>query len=377
MPDSEASDRDDHHTVFSAAETRKLLRAITDSLPAVISAKDHNSRYLMMNKYQAALYNTTPEGAIGKTAGELLGKGYGSYTASIDRQVIETGLPVPSYEERYTDAFGVERDWLTTKVPLRRDDQTVYGVASVSLDISELKRTQEELMHKSVALERAHAELLAFTQAAAHDLREPIRQIVSHLELVERQMDGALPDGVRESLDFVLEGAARLHGNFEGFLTYAYLNSTSTARNPVSLEDVLNQASQALRAAVREVGGSIVRQPMPEVVADRTQLIALFDHLLSNAIKFRHPDRPLVIEVFAQNHGRFQEIVVRDNGIGIPEVYRKRIFSMFERLHPREDYPGHGMGLAICKKIVDLQGGEIWCESVENCGTDFLFTLPS
>lgn len=377
MPDADPSIHDPRlRSGFSLSETTHLLLAIIDSLPAVISAKDRESRYLIMNKYQASLYDTTPEGAVGCTAGELLGEEYGAYTADKDRQVIESGQPSPSYEERYQDAFGIEHDWLTTKVPLHADNGNVYGVASISLDISDLKRTEARLVEQTVALEKANAELLAFTQAAAHDLREPIRQIVSHLQLLERRLGDGLPPDALEPINYVLDGAARLHSHFEGFLAYAQLDRQSGRMTPLVLTDIVGQALDTLSATVRAANGSVAVSVLPVVQGDRAQLTSLFDHLLFNAIKFRHPARPLQIQVFSRSDARGHEIVVRDNGIGIDPRYRKRIFAIFQRLYPREKYPGNGMGLAICDKIVDLHGGDIWCESVPGEGTDMVFTLP-
>ncbi len=360
---------------LNPSESIDLLAAIIDALPAVISAKDRNSRYLVMNRYQAELYGTTPEDAVGRTAGELLGEGYGAYTAARDRIVMETGRPLLPYEETYPDTHGIEHDWLTTKVPLKDADGTVRGIASVSLDISDRKRAEQDLIGKSVALERVNAELVRLTRAATHDLREPVRQIMSHVQLMARQLGDGLPDSAREHLAFALEGAARLDKLFEGFIAYAHLDSQHTVRAAVDLDAVLDDTLARMEAHIRATDARITREPLPRVTASREHMSLLFEQLLSNALKFRHPERAPEIHLIARPRKADHAICVADNGMGIEPRYQKRVFEIFERLNPREMFPGEGIGLAICQKIVEMHGGRIQCQSNPGEGSCFTFTI--
>ncbi|MCX7898279.1 MAG: ATP-binding protein [Rhodocyclaceae bacterium] len=243
-------------------------------------------------------------------------------------------------------------------------------------DITEEWRAEQALAEKTAALEASNRELEQFAYVASHDLQEPLRMVASYTQLLGRRYKGKLDADADEFIAFAVDGAQRMQVLINDLLKYSRVGTRGKPFAMVSGEKMLDAALANLKVAIEESGAKIAREPMPELWGDETQLVQLMQNLIGNAIKFRKPGMAPQIRVSSQRRERAWEICVADDGIGIDPEYFDRIFVIFQRLHPKEKYPGSGIGLAIAKKIVERHGGRIWVESQPGAGATFRFTIP-
>ncbi len=239
------------------------------------------------------------------------------------------------------------------------------------------KSAEEALRRTAEGLALSNQELEQFAYVASHDLQEPLRAVAGYLSLIEARLRDKLDDKSQGHLNGAVEGAARMHALITDLLALSRVGTHGKAFEPTDLNTVLDRALQSVSASVQEAGAKITRDSLPTLRADASQMAQLFQNLLGNAVKFRG-DRPPEIHISAQRQADDQWLfAVRDNGIGIEPQYFQRIFLVFQRLHTRKEYPGTGIGLAICKKIVERHGGRIWVESQPGQGSTFYFTIPN
>jgi light-regulated signal transduction histidine kinase (bacteriophytochrome) len=254
------------------------------------------------------------------------------------------------------------------------------------VDISARKRAEEELkalnetLEKKVAERTAAAEAKAeemqhFAQIVSHDLQEPLRMVTSYLSLLERRTAGKLAPDSREFIEFAVDGARRMRRLLEDLLKYSRVGSRGNEPQPVSAEATLRDVLADLKLVIADSQAHVEHDPLPFVLADPVQLAQLLQNLIANAIKFRG-DEPPVVKVRCEREGDWSHFSVADYGIGFDMQESQRIFEIFQRLHGRE-VPGTGVGLAICKKIVERHGGKIWAVSSPGKGATFHFTLPA
>ena len=248
-------------------------------------------------------------------------------------------------------------------------------ILAAIVDITERKRAEETAVHQTGELARSNAELEQFAYVASHDLQEPLRTVASYTELLARRYGDRLDEEARTYMRFAQEGALRMQHLIEALLAYSRAGTRGRDLVPTEAGIALEQALANLKFSVEESGADIVRGPLPTVRADPMQLIELFQNLVGNAIKFRGKQNPRV-EIAARRRDSEWEILVADNGIGIEREHFDRIFQVFQRPHPPGDYPGTGVGLAICKRIVEHMGGRIWVESAPGKGSTFFFSMP-
>ncbi len=248
-------------------------------------------------------------------------------------------------------------------------------VTATIRDISIRKRSEANLLQKVRELNRSNEELTQFAHTASHDLQEPLRMVASYTQLIARRYKGRLDSDADEFLAFAVDGATRMQRLIQELLTYSSVDSNGTELSDISSEAALRQALANLKDVIADSGASVTHEPLPAVFANEMQLVQLFQNLIGNAIKYRASRAPEVhVAASAAADGRWR-FSVKDNGIGIEPQHFERIFKMFERLHRREDFSGSGIGLAICKKIVEHHGGTISVESQPGQGSTFAFTL--
>ena len=259
--------------------------------------------------------------------------------------------------------------------PLLDAEGTYHGRIWYFYDITERKRAKEKLKLTLADLERSNKELEQFAYVASHDLQEPLRMVSSYTQLLARRYQGKLGADADEFIAYAVDGANRMQGLINDLLAYSRVGTRAKGFEPADCAAVLEQALANLKAAIDKDGAVVTHDPLPTVMADNLQLVQLFQNLIGNAIKF-HVEEPPRIHVSAEQKGNEWVFSVRDNGIGIDPQYAERIFVIFQRLHAREEYPGTGIGLAICKKIVERRGGRIWVESQPGTGSTFYFTIP-
>lgn len=236
-------------------------------------------------------------------------------------------------------------------------------------------RQADELAQLAHDLERSNAELKKFAYVASHDLQEPLNQVANYVQLLEMRYQNQLDEDANEFISFAVEGVSLMQTLIDDVLAYSRVDSQSIEFELIEVEKPLNQALANLRTRIAESGAMISHDPLPAVLADNTQLMQLFQNLIANAIKFRSAKSP-EIHIGASRQEDSWLLSVRDNGIGIEPQFSDRIFVIFQRLHTRDEYPGTGMGLAICKKIVECHRGRIWVESELGQGATFYMTIP-
>jgi PAS domain S-box-containing protein len=239
-----------------------------------------------------------------------------------------------------------------------------------------IQKSREELAEKAAELARSNSELEQFAYVASHDLQEPLRMVASYVQLIERRYKGQLDADADEFIQYAVEGSNRMQSLIQDLLLYSRVGSRGKDFVATDVGEALQVAKQNLEIAIEESGAQVTNDRLPLARADPAQLGQLFQNLIANAIKFRG-DKPPEVHVSGQANGKWCEIVVKDNGIGIDPQYFDRIFLIFQRLHSRADYPGTGIGLAVCKRIVERHGGKIWVESRPGEGAAFHFTVPS
>ncbi|MBF0353937.1 MAG: PAS domain S-box protein [Alphaproteobacteria bacterium] len=244
-------------------------------------------------------------------------------------------------------------------------------------DVSTRKEAEFQRAKMAEELARSNAELEQFAYVASHDLQEPLRMIASYVQLLERRYKEQLGDDAREYIAYAVDGAKRMQTLITDLLEFSRITRMGSPFSLVSLQGIVEEALGNLTLAIRETGADIRIDALPEVEGDSVQLVRLFQNLISNALKYRHPDRVPMIRISSCRLDGHWEIRVEDNGIGINEVYFERIFIIFQRLHTRIDYPGTGIGLSLCKKIVERHGGHIRVDSKEGEYSAFTFTLPA
>ena len=233
---------------------------------------------------------------------------------------------------------------------------------------------EEQLKRKAVELARSNEELEQFAYVASHDLQEPLRMISSFSQLLARQYNEVLDETANEYLGYMVDGASRMSALIRDLLAFSRVSSQCRAPTLTDCAEIMEEVLADLRLSMEESGAVVTHEGLPTVYADASQLVLVLRNLVSNAIKFRGEDSP-VVRVSAREDGPWWRFSVEDNGIGMDPQFKRRIFIIFQRLHGIGDYPGTGIGLALCKKIVARHGGNIWVESEMGRGSTFHFTL--
>ena len=241
---------------------------------------------------------------------------------------------------------------------------------------SQAEAEQRRLTQHATALERSNAALNEFALVASHDLQEPLRLVAGYTELLEQRFAAQLgPDGTRY-LNFAADGARRMQALIVDLLSYCQVGAATLALAEVDVQGIAENATKDLQARIAEAGGQVTILELPTLPGDARQLHSLFLNLIGNAIKY-HGDAPPIISISATRKDNHHCFAVADNGIGIEPRFARRIFDVFQRLHSRSKYTGTGIGLSICRKVVEAHGGQIWVEPGKPRGSIFRFTLPA
>jgi signal transduction histidine kinase len=261
------------------------------------------------------------------------------------------------------------------EIERRRKAEAEVRELNAGLEQRVAERTAE-LQAREQDLSRSNAELQQFAYVASHDLQEPLRMVASFTQLLARRYGDKLDQDAREFIAYAVDGATRMQTLISDLLAYSRVGTEMKPLEQVSCDQVVDYVLKTLRFAISEKRVEITRDPMPLLMADSTQLGQLWQNLVSNALKFHGGEKP-EIHLGAEKNGTGWKFSVRDNGIGIPQEHAERIFVIFQRLHTKTEYPGTGIGLAICKKIVERHGGRIWFEPTPGGGTTFWFTIAA
>jgi PAS domain S-box-containing protein len=316
-----------------------------------------------------------PDQFIGKTRwdGPLIGASEEQMAAH--RATLEAHLPFDEFEYGRRDAGGALHYISASGEPVFDEQGAFLGYRGVGRDVTARRSAQEALRAAHDELTRSNAELEQFAYVASHDLQEPLRMVSSYTQLLGKRHGDKLEGDAKEFMAYIVDGAARMKQLIEDLLAYSRVGTHGKDFKSVSMTRVAERARANLRAALEESGVELTHDLLPEVEGDESQLVQIMQNLIGNAIKFRAGAKPAVHVSFTQKDNELA-FAVQDNGIGIEPQYFERIFMVFQRLHDKGEYPGTGIGLAICKKVVDRHGGRIWVESAPGKGSRFVFTLP-
>lgn len=343
------------------------LQAIMDHSTAPITMVEPPNRYLMVNPAAAAILGRTVEEINGKAFHDILPPHIADQFTQRIHTIIESQEPLTIEDTLIVN--GSDRVFMTQSFPIFLPGGKPYAVAGVSTDITERKQTEEALRTSNVELER-------FAHAVSHDLQEPLRTISGFLNLLQKRYAGQLDAKADQFINYAVEGAGRMKEMIDALLDLSRVARRGNPFEPTDCNDLLHEVLSALGATLEERGANVTYVDLPTVNADRVQLGQVFQNLISNAVKFQIRPDPQV-RISAERRDNNWIFAVEDNGIGMDEEGIRYLFEPFQRLHTREEYPGTGMGLALCRRIVQRHGGQIWVESTPGEGSTFFFTLPA
>jgi len=297
-----------------------------------------------------------------------------------DREYVDTkwkaGLAGEPYEIEHRIIVDGQIKWVREKAYIEFDKEgALLGGFGTTQDITERKKAEDALRQIRDDLARSNNDLEQFAYVASHDLQEPLRAVAGFVELFRQQFPEPLDAKKQGYMNFIIEAVKRMQTLINGLLEYSRIESRGKEPEPTEAGRALNIAVMALQTSIKESGAKIIAETLPTVNVDSVQMVQLFQNLIGNAIKFRSESLP-EIRISASRQENDWRFAVADNGIGIEPEYVERIFLLFQRLHTRNKYPGTGIGLAICKKIVERHGGKIWVESKPGQGSTFYFTIP-
>jgi signal transduction histidine kinase len=349
------------------------MQVLVENSPAAIFIKDISGRYELVNSHFERLVARNRGEILGRKADAIFNDQLLPSVLDSDRRVLETrGTVVTEISTLMGDEL---QTYLNTKFPLLNEKGEVVSIGGIWTNISDQKNLALTLEKKNTDLERSNKELEQFAYVASHDLQEPLRMVSSYMQLLESRYGEKLDGDAKEFINYAVDGAARMQRLIQDLLAFSRIGTRGKEPEVVESKKAVGDAVQNLKIRIEENKARVVHGDLPALFADPNQLTQLFQNLIGNAIKFKGEKDPL-IEVTWKKSGDFAEFAVKDNGIGFDQRHADRVFVLFQRLNNRAEYEGTGIGLAICKKIVERHGGKIWVETQPGKGTTFFFTLP-
>jgi PAS domain S-box-containing protein len=366
-----------------------VIQDITERKEAqrVLSESEERSRLIMSGVKDYAIIMLDASGVVvrwnegaqrikGYRAEEIIGQHFSVFYPPDD---IESGRPATELKTAVAEGRYEEEGWRVRKdgsrffanvvlTPLVDDEGKLRGFAKITRDITERKKLMDEAARSNLALQQ-------FASVAAHDLQEPIRTVAGFVDMLVEHQGGAVDEESARCVAKIKGGVKRMQTLINDLLTYSRIQTKPQTLMPTNCNEIVETSILTLDASICKSGATVTFDQLPTVVADAGQLSQLFENLLGNALKFAAPDRPPVVHVSAKMAGAEWLFSVEDNGIGIEKEFSERIFLLFQRLHSHAAYAGTGIGLAICKRIVERHGGQIWFESEPSKGTTFYFTI--
>jgi PAS domain S-box-containing protein len=359
------------------ADTR-FAGIISISSDAIVSA-DESQRITFFNQGAEQVFGYTAEEVLGQPLDTLIPERFRSNHAAQVRSFGDSPVAARRMGERGQIA-GLRKDGEVFPADASISKYFLGGrriYTAVLRDSTERHRAEEVLARQAAELARSNADLEQFAYVASHDLQEPLRMVASYTQLLARRYRDKLDDDAQEFIGYAVDGVTRMQSLINDLLAYSRVGTRGGAFETVDLNVVVGRVLATLGPAMEEQDAVVTSATLPSLEADAGQLTQLFQNLIANAIKFRRPGEAPRVHISAEEQGDEWVLSVRDNGIGIDPEYADRIFVIFQRLHSRSEYPGTGIGLAICKKIVERHGGRIWLEAEKGKGSTFHFSFPA
>ena len=381
-----------------AEQLHAHLAAIVASSEDAVVSKDLHSIIKSWNKGAERIFGYTAEEVMGRSVELLIPPELKHEEVQILHK-IRRGDRIEHYETIRVRKDGKRIPVSLSVSPVKNAVGEIIGAAKIARDITDKKRAEEEicrlnqhleqriqertrelenantqLVEQAVRLARTNAELERFVYVSSHDLQEPLRMISGFTQLLAQRYQGKLGADADDFINYAVDGADRMSRLIKDLLKYSLLGTQAIRSAPVDFEELWYRAVMDLKVSIEESGAVLTHDPLPTLMGDATQLGQVLQNLLANAIKFTRATPQ--IHVCAEQKGQEWVFGVRDNGIGIEPQYTERIFEVFRRLHTRSEYPGTGIGLAICKRVIETHGGRMWIESEYGKGSTFYFTLP-
>jgi PAS domain S-box-containing protein len=357
-------------------ELNRDFVSFLDNTSDFIYFTDINRRFRFCSKPMAEISgHANWRDMIGKNDQEIFPADMAQIYDEEDLTIISEGIPLLNKEDPYYDAAGNKRWVNTNKWPLFDEEGKVTGLFGISHDITDRKLAEQTLQKYAAELKGSNDDLENFAYIASHDLQEPLRMVTGFLKLLEKKLEGQLNATTQQYLHFATDGANRMKILINDLLQYSRVGNNKDAFTETNLDEMLDYIIRVLKETIDKDGAVITVKPLPVIKANKILLNELFLNLLNNALKYQG-DQPPAIEVGCHETADQYTFYVKDNGIGISAEYFSRIFVIFQRLHARDEYSGTGIGLALCKKIVETHHGKIWVESEEGTGSTFYFSIP-
>ena len=356
------------------AENR--FRALLESAPDAMVIVDQNGCIELANAQMERLFGFTRPELIGKTVDMLVPERFRGSHAGHRHNFFAAPKRRAMGEGR--ELFGLRRDGTEFPVEISLsplEDPSGSSVTATIRDITERKRAEQHLVQTIAELKRSNDELEQFAYVTSHDLQEPLRMVASYTQLLAKRYKGRLDGDADEFIAFAVDGSARMRRLIQDLLAYSRAGTSDEPPCEISSEDALSEAMANLEGAVEEATATITHGPLPKVTMNHAQLVQIFQNLIGNAIKYRGAEAPRIHVTARSEHGQAHVFSVQDNGLGIDPEHFERVFVIFQRLHGRDKFTGTGIGLAICKKLVERNGGRIWLDSEPGNGSTFHFAL--
>jgi PAS domain S-box-containing protein len=365
------------HDLSESKESEARYRGLLEAAPDAMVVVNQAGEIVLLNLQAETQFGYRRDELLGQKVKNIIPEGFAERliadgtrsAAEALAQQIGTGIEL-SGRRKDGSEFPIE----IMLSPLESAEGTL--VTAAIRDITERKESDEHLAKTVEELKRSNDDLQQFAYVSSHDLQEPLRMVSSYTQLLAKRYKGRLDSDADEFITFAVDGCNRMQGLIQDLLAYSRAGTNERKLREVPSENALQKALINLRAAIKQSGAVVTHDALPAVTTDETQLTQVFQNLVGNAIKYRRAEEPRVHVSAARNDCKEWTFSVRDNGLGIDSQYFERIFVLFQRLHGRDEFEGTGIGLAVCKRIVERMGGKIWVESRPEKGSTFYFALP-
>jgi PAS domain S-box-containing protein len=365
------------YDLSESKESGEKYRGLLEAAPDAMVVVNQDGEIVLLNVHAEKQFGYLRDELVGQKVTNIIPEGFAERliadgtrsAAEALAQQIGTGIELCGRRKDGSE-FPIE----IMLSPL--DSREGIRVTVAIRDITKRKKSEENLLKTARDLKRSNDELQQFAYVASHDLQEPLRMVASYTQLLAQRYKGRLDSDADEFIAYAVDGANRMQGLIQDLLAYSRAGTNGKALREVSSEGALAEAIRNLQATIAESGAVVTHDSLPAITTNNIQLVQVFQNLVGNAIKYHSAEVPRVHVSATRNGGNEWIFCVRDNGLGIDPQYFERIFILFQRLHGREEFAGTGIGLAVCKKILERLGGRIWVESQPEKGSSFYFALP-